>query len=187
MTEAKMTNFLPSDIDVENLSAIRKNIVDFMKIVSKTYATKPGKLLDIAPQNHEGARPFFQEYIAIETFDIDPDSGCTYIGDICKTNHFLSKNAYDYVVCTEVLEHTLQPFDAVSEIRRVLKTGGFLFASTPFNFRIHGPLPDCWRFTEHGLRVLLKDFQILELNELRTQNRPLMPIQYTIVAQKKVL
>lgn len=80
----------------------------------------------------------------------------------------------------------MRPFDAANEIWRLLKPGGFLFLSVPFNFRIHGPLPDCWRFTEHGLRTLLKKFTILELNAIETPDRPLMPIHYTVVAQKPV-
>ena len=181
-----MTKIVPSQMDVEHLRIIRENVVKFMKYVAAVYATKEGRLLDLAPQIHEGARPFFCQSILIETFDIDPNSGCTYIGDICKYNDFLPDNTYTYIVCTEVLEHTLRPWDAVNEIWRILKPGGFLFASVPFNFRIHGPLPDCWRFTEHGLRELLKKFLILELNAIETPNRPLMPIHYTIVAQKPV-
>jgi hypothetical protein len=63
--------------------------------------------------------------------------------------------------------------------------GGLAFISTPSNFRIHGPLPDCWRFTEHGLRALfLNNFEILELNILETPDRPLTPLQYTLVVKK---
>ena len=111
-------------------------------------------------------------------------SGCTYIGDICKYNPVIADDSYDFIVCTEVLEHTLQPFNAVTEIRRLLKPGGLVFISVPFNFRIHGPLPDCWRFTEHGLKVLFSEFHILELESIEAPQRPLMPIQYTMVAQK---
>lgn len=59
-----------------------------------------------------------------------------------------------------------------------------LFLSMPFNFRIHGSLPDCWRFAEHGLRVLLDRFSPLEMNPVETPNRPLMPVHYIVVAQK---
>ncbi len=173
-----------SQQDKDFLQNIRRNIVQFMKFAAATYANERGRLLDIAPQIHEGATPFFPDMITIETFDIDPESGCTYIGDICKRNTFLRDNLFDYVVCTEVLEHTLQPFDAVAEIYRILKLGGKLFLSVPFNFRIHGPQPDCWRFTEHGLRSILHDFDILELYALETPGRPLMPIHYTVVAKK---
>jgi SAM-dependent methyltransferase len=175
-----------SQMDVEHLRVIRSNVVAFMQHVAQTYILTPGRLLDIAPQVHEGARPFIPQTITVETFDIDPKSGCTYIGDICRYNEFLLENSFDYVVCTEVLEHTLQPFDAIREIHRLLKPGGLLFLTTPFNFRIHGPLPDCWRFTEHGLRALLAEFTILELNTIDTLDRALMPIHYSVVAEKKV-
>jgi 2-polyprenyl-3-methyl-5-hydroxy-6-metoxy-1,4-benzoquinol methylase len=120
----------------------------------------------------------------VETFDINPASGATHIGDICSYNASIADGTYDYIVCTEVLEHTLQPFAAAREIHRMLKPGGMAFVTTPFNFRIHGPLPDCWRFTEHGLRALFSAFQILELTALETPGRSLMPIQYTLVARK---
>lgn len=175
-------------MDEHHLSTIRSNVVSFMEHVAAKYAVRPGRLLDIAPQDHEGAKPFFREWVRIDTFDIDPNSGCTYIGDICQHNSFLTDDSFDYVVCTEVLEHTLHPWDAVTEIWRILKPEGLLFLSVPFNFRIHGPLPDCWRFTEHGLRALLSDrYSILCLDALETPNRPLMPIHYTVVAQKRCL
>jgi len=179
-----MTSVVISEMDRDFLEIIRGNIRDFLKEAAARYAAGPGRLLDIAPQAHEGARPFFRADMAVETLDIDPASGCTYIGDICAYNSLIGDSAFDFVVCTEVLEHTLQPFHAVDEIRRILKGGGKLFLTVPFNFRLHGPLPDCWRFTEHGLRALLRDFEIVELKALETAGRPLMPIHYTVVAQK---
>jgi len=181
-----MSKVVPSPMDIEHLRIIRQNIVNFMKHVASVYMTKPSRLLDIAPQVYKGAKAFSPDTIVIETFDIDPKSGCTYIGDICEYNACLADNTYDYVMCTEVLEHTMRPWDAVSEIWRILKPSGFLLLSVPFNFRIHGPLPDCWRFTEHGIRALLNKFVIPELNVIETQDRPLMPIHYTVVAQKPV-
>lgn len=180
----QLTTGVVSPLDTAHLALIRSNVVAFMKRVAKQYATCGGRLLDVAPQVHEGARPFFDANIAVDTFDIDPGSGCTFIGDLCQTNSCLSEAGYDYVVCTEVLEHTLNPFAAVQEIGRVLKPGGMLFLTVPFNFRIHGPLPDCWRFTEHGLRHLLAAYQIIEMNGLETADRALMPVHYSVVAQK---
>jgi SAM-dependent methyltransferase len=174
-----------SELDKEILRKIRSNVVSFMQHCSSIYAVLPsGALLDIAPQVHEGARPFFPGSIAVRTLDIDPASGCDFIADICKRNDQIPDSSFDFVACTEVLEHTLNPFNAVREIRRLLKPNGFLFGSTPFNFRIHGPLPDCWRFTEHGLRELLREFEIVELNVLETQDRDLMPLHYTFVARR---
>ena len=179
-----MDQVVVSQMDSDHLTIIRRNVVEFMKRVAAQYATKPGRLLDIAPQEHEGARPFFPAEVVVETFDMDPESGCDYIGDICTRNESLADSSFDYVVCTEVLEHTLRPFEAVEELWRILRPGGRLFLSVPFNFRIHGPLPDCWRFTEHGLRAILQRFRILELDAVETAGRALMPVHYTIVADK---
>jgi ubiquinone/menaquinone biosynthesis C-methylase UbiE len=145
---------------------------------------KEGLMLDIAPQDHEGAKKYFKK-INIETLDIDSNSKATYIADLCKNNkELISNDKFDFILCSEVLEHTLQPFNAVNELYRILKPGGHLFLTVPFNFRIHGPLPDCWRFTEHGLKELLKSFNIIELNQLGDKNRFLMPIAYTVIAKK---
>ncbi|NBP06786.1 MAG: methyltransferase domain-containing protein [Bacteroidetes bacterium] len=92
---------------------------------------------------------------------------------------------FDIVVCTEVLEHTTNPFGAMHEICRILKKGGLLVVSAPFDFRIHGPLPDCWRFTIHGWNELLKDFKIIKNMEVKNPRRNLMPIHYGFLAEKK--
>jgi hypothetical protein len=170
--------------DRDNLKTIRRNVTQFLRKCGKRFDGK-GALLDIAPQDHGGARPHFHQ-TKIDTLDIDPKSKATFIADICKTNRKLIKNGtYDFVVCTEVLEHTLQPFRAVKEIQRIMKNGGYLFMSVPFNLRIHGPLPDCWRFTEHGLRELLKKFEIISLDSVEDKSRWLMPVHYTVIARKK--
>jgi SAM-dependent methyltransferase len=181
---------IPSAMDIEHLRIIREDVNKFMKTaaeyaIDKTNACGPVRLLDIAPQDHPGARPFFPDCVDIDTLDIDPKSGATYIGDICHCP-FLPYYFYDFVVCTEVLEHTLRPWDAIREIHRILKPHGILFLSVPFNLRIHGPLPDCWRFTEHALRYMLETagFSIIRLDELETPDRPLMPIHYTVIAEK---
>lgn len=173
-----------SAMDEAFLAALRGNVTDFMIRCARQYDREDALLLDVAPQDHAGAAPHFKKS-RIETLDIDPASGARYVADLCCRNEIqIPSNRFDFVVCTEVLEHTLQPFDAVREILRVLKPGGLAFVSTPFNFRIHGPLPDCWRFTEHGLRALFRDFTLLELEELATADRFLMPIHYTLVAGK---
>lgn len=173
---------LISSFDKNALELIRSNVNQFIREMGNDYDYDGAKLLDIAPQDHSGAAPFFKKS-CIHTLDIDKSNDPTFLMDLCDLNSKLNYNYYDFVVCTEVLEHVLQPFDAVENIYRSLKVGGLVFVSTPFNFRIHGPLPDCWRFTEHGLRELFKRFKLIKLNSLES-DRFLAPIQYTLVARK---
>jgi len=119
------------------------------------------------------------------TADISEENRPDYVIDLCLNNTGIIQSAsFDIIVCTEVLEHVLNPFAAVAELYRLLRRGGLLLLSTPFDFRIHGPLPDCWRFTEHGLRALLVKFEVMEINALENTSRFLMPLHYTTVARK---
>ncbi len=182
-----MESKVVSKFDLDALIKIRENVEKFMIQVAGTYATDlntESLLLDIAPQDHKGAAPFFDDSITIETLDIDPNSDATHVADLCSCAKQIGFDRFDFIVCTEVLEHTRQPFDACDNIISMLKPGGYAFVSTPYNFRIHGPLPDCWRFTEHGLRELFKKYEIVELIPLETKERFLMPLQYTLVARK---
>jgi len=161
---------------------LRENIDRTVFNAAEKYDSPELRILDIAPQVHEGARKYFH-LAEIFTLDIDPDSGADYICDLANCDT-ISNDTFDLIFCTEVLEHTNDPFGSVSEIYRILRPMGMVIATTPFNFRIHRPLPDNWRFTEHGLRLLFKKFKSLEITELPTGDRDLMPIQYTIQAVK---
>lgn len=173
-----------SDIDIKHLELLRNNVREFLSENAEKYDAPNLLVLDIAPQNHKGAKEYFLK-ATVKTLDIDKKSRADYILDLCEDNSYIiPDNFIDIVVCTEVLEHTLNPFDAVNEIFRILKSGGVILVSTPFNFRIHGPLPDCWRFTEHGLRQLFTMFQNVSIRSLDTENRDLMPIHYTLIARK---
>ena len=167
-----------SQTDIDYLKVIRKNVRNHIwKALS--YYRDGDRVLDIAPQVHQGAKEFFEK---VETLDIEP--GADHQADICEDNSdIIPNNTFDIIICTEVLEHVSNPFDAVKELHRMLKPGGLLFLTTPFNFRIHGPLPDNWRFTEHGLRQLFNGWHI-NISEIGS-DRFLMPVHYSVTAQKK--
>lgn len=173
-----------SEFDIHAYQIIRESVSSFLKAQADKLDSASIVLLDIAPQDHLGAAEHFIK-AQIKTADLNPDAKATYTIDITKDNsEVIPNDSFDVVVCTEVLEHTLNPFSAIVEIYRILKKDGVLLLTTPFNFRIHGPLPDCWRFTEHGINVLLKDFKSIKIKTIEDKTRFLMPYHYTTIAIK---
>jgi ubiquinone/menaquinone biosynthesis C-methylase UbiE len=63
---------------------------------------------------------------------------------------------FDYVLCTEVMEHVAEPVAFLHEINRVMKPGGVLVMTTPFMVSLHEEPYDFYRYTEHGIRYLLR-------------------------------
>lgn len=96
-----------------------------------------------------------------------PDDGIV-VGDIHQLP--FADEFFDAVICKSALEHVENPQMAVNEIRRVLKKGGQALFYVPFIFPYHaekGFYKDYWRFTEDGLRYLLKDFSKIEIQQVR--------------------
>jgi SAM-dependent methyltransferase len=53
------------------------------------------------------------------------------------------------VICSELLEHVLDPLAVIAEIHRVLSTTGQLIGCVPFLNRIHGDPHDYGRYTDY--------------------------------------
>lgn len=180
---------IPSEIDNDYYQKLRSFVSGFIASSAKNYPAprSNAKVLDIAPQVHEGAQPFESAGYLRYTADIDPSTNPSFVMDITNKNKLIIPDeSYDAVVCTEVLEHTLNPFKAFDEIYRILRRGAMLFASVPCNFRMHRPLPDAWRFTEHGIAALCaaSHLHLVKLFALEDSERKLFPIDYCFIAQK---
>lgn len=171
-----------SDEDRQYLQMGRNHLNNFVNKAAVEIPIKKGRLLEIGAQGRSEVQVAFNGF-DIQSFDIVNTHNPDFLGDLTTHNPEIPNQTFDVIACLEVLEHTLQPFDAVAELRRMLRDGGYLIISAPLNFRIHGPIPDCWRFTEFGWRVLLKNFDILKIDELKAPSRPLFPIKYNILAQ----
>jgi SAM-dependent methyltransferase len=63
---------------------------------------------------------------------------------------------FDLVLSQEVLEHVRDPFQAMREMKRVLKTGGVLYCQVPFVIGYHPGPTDFWRFTREGIAALIE-------------------------------
>ncbi|HJU56720.1 MAG TPA: methyltransferase domain-containing protein [Pyrinomonadaceae bacterium] len=95
--------------------------------------------------------------------------------------------AFDVVLCTEVLEHMHTPALALLELRRVLRPGGKLLLTTPFAFPIHYAPTDYYRFTRFGLTHLLDDWEIESLRETTSDGAALATYFHHWLLKKKGL
>jgi SAM-dependent methyltransferase len=69
----------------------------------------------------------------------------------------------DIVLCTETLEHVLEPLIFLRELRRILAPSGRLILTVPFAARWHFVPQDYWRFTPSGLAHLLTEAGFCEV------------------------
>ena len=103
--------------------------------------------------------------LEIVQLDIDPDRGADVVADLCEWH---SETPYDAIVCSEVLEHLWAPHQAVKNMWASLRDGGRLILTVPFVFPIHSAPHDYFRYTRHGLEVLLRDFHDVVIEDRTT-------------------
>jgi len=87
---------------------------------------------------------------------------------ICPLDHIpVPDNTYDFVLCTEVLEHVPSPSAVLKEIFRVLKKSGTLFVTVPQGYGIHGEPYNFFYFTRFGLDLVLKEagYEVIQIQE----------------------
>lgn len=96
----------------------------------------------------------------------DSDWDYSHIDYVCKLSEIpVPDNNFDYILCTQALEHVYNPDEVLAELNRVLKKGGKLFLSAPLIHQEHQLPHDYYRYTKNGLRYLLEknNFEIQSL------------------------
>jgi perosamine synthetase len=170
------------ELDNHYYKIMRININKFIKETIKNHENEI--ILEVGPKNNENERIKSKNNI-LETVDIVEDNNTTYVADLTVEND-LPKDYFDAIYCLEVLEHTYEPWEILKQLYKLLKKNGCLYLSLPFQFRIHGPIPDCYRISEFGLKYLLEknNFTISHFQATIDKNRPAFPLHYTIVCKK---
>lgn len=127
-------------------------LYDFKKVLIPKYIH--GRLLDAGAGKlsyRHLVKPLVAEYRSLDFQKTHPD--LDYVGDL--QNIPLPDNSFDTVLCAEVLEHVPEPRQALLEVARVLKPGGYLVMSTPLLMYLHNEPHDFYRYTNHGLHHLV--------------------------------
>lgn len=141
----------------ESADPVRASVNAFVRKVAAG-APEGARVLD-AGAGECVYRPLFsrQRYVAVDrgVGDRAWDYGkLDATADLERLPH--GDGTFDLVLCTETLEHVARPGRVLSELARVLKLGGALALSVPFLHPVHQAPHDYFRYTPHGLRVLLE-------------------------------
>ena len=145
-----------------------------------------GKVLDVGVGTWTYPRQLLENRCESLTTDCFEHSNVDVISDIHALTDKLPSENYDYVICLDVLEHVHSPWVAVKELFMVLKPGGVLLLTTPFNYRLHANsfVQDYWRFTADGLTQLLVVGAGFSKVEILPNGHPKFPFSYMVAAYK---
>jgi SAM-dependent methyltransferase len=121
-----------------------------------------GELIEIGGKRSYAHQRFFPNVSSFRCTNISEDGDD--ILDVTQINQ--SDGSVDGFLCISVLEHVFDFKKAVSEMQRVLKTGGRLLLVVPFAYPYHDEV-DYWRFSADAYTELLKDgFEIKSFTHL---------------------
>lgn len=126
---------------------------------------------------------YFVKASSYTTSDFSHDFGCDLTLDV-RSMPQIKDESYDCVFCSGVLEHVDDVTDGLNEITRILKVGGTLLLGLPFRQAIHMAPNDYWRFTEYGIRHMLRDsYEIQHVEPIDTRAKN-FPATYWVRARK---
>ena len=130
--------------------AVRKPLLDWLASQKVTGL----EVLDVGC----GDRPYEQLLVGasrIVGFDVPGNAHADLHGSIDALP--VEDASFDVVLCLQVLEHVPDPAAAVRELRRVVRPGGRVLASTHGVYPYHPNPEDLWRWTNSGLDRLFRE------------------------------
>ncbi len=100
----------------------------------------------------------------VTNVDIYPYAGVSLVADVSAVP--LKDNNASRIISDNVLEHVKDPSLAVKEMYRLLEPGGLVYVAVPFIYPFHSSPSDYQRWSAEGLRVLFRDFEMVEIGTL---------------------
>lgn len=148
-----------------------------------------GRVLSIGSDTDEDSnggqyRDYFKKCSSYTTSEATSEFNVDLVIDV-RSMPQIRDNSFDCIFCSGVLEHVDDYQAGLKEIARILRQNGILLLGLPFRQAIHMAPNDYWRFTEHGLRYMLRDnYEILELKSV-DNSVPDFPAAYWLKARKR--
>ena len=113
-----------------------------------------------------GEKPYYQQSIKAKIVCVDIKH-TEKVHVVCDAMSLpLKKSSFDGIICVNSLYYCSNPFMTIKEFSSILRKNGKLVLIMPFMYPIHDAPEDKYRFTEYGIKELLKeDFIIKEIKK----------------------
>lgn len=181
--------------DNETLYLLRSSIKDFL-VSLKNYKIKgpilevgrmqkQGKIYDSFPELYVDSQKLFSKNQMI-FMDVDQRTAPDICDDIINVERHFKVEELGAILLIHVLEHVKQFWVLPEKLASILKPGGYVFVQSPWNFRFHGPRPDCWRISDDGYEQLFGNlFSIEKMVKYNPLAKHLHPLSISVVLKKK--
>jgi hypothetical protein len=146
---------------------LRKHIFELAAVEIKSFLSdKKISVLEVGPEgtyDTTSSYPQFSTSGLIKRYceengsdykTIDIIDGCDYKGSVASLQDSLNGKKFDTIILLSVLEHVENIWDVPKSLHESLNDGGVIFINTPMLFKVHGPIPDCWRISKFGYQSL---------------------------------
>jgi ubiquinone/menaquinone biosynthesis C-methylase UbiE len=143
-----------------SLEVSQRNSEQLIELLSSTEGPKTVLVVGGGSLGMGVDQLYQQPDIQVMGFDVYRSETSDFIADAHQIP--LPDASVDAVWIQYVLEHVLDPWAVVSEIHRVLKPGGYVYAETPFLQQVHEGAFDFTRFTLSGHRWLFRKFEQID-------------------------
>lgn len=119
------------------------------------------------------------------SLDLDPNSGCDFSCDVAFLSSLNQK--FDAIILISVLEHVPLLHKVPEELHKSLNENGIVFINTPFMFKVHGPIPDCWRISRYGYEALFSKYFDLSFSSWPVDQlgKNAFPLSINVIGAKK--
>jgi len=127
------------------------------------------KILEIGSRNVNGSvRPIIESYKPNEYIGVDMENG-PGVDVICTAESLVERfgeRRFDVVISTELIEHTRNWREVISNIKKICKPNGIIVVTTrSYGFGYHGYPYDYWRYEPEDMKNIFSDCEISVLEK----------------------